>query len=122
MSIIVAAKPSSRKRFRRGVAEMEKLPINPMQRVSKMLAAPRCLARTRRGTACQSPAVKGRKRCRMHGGTNPGAPKGNSNALKHGMNAANAIEDRRRLRTLLREARSEEHTSELKSLMRISYA
>src|SRR3546814_9666321 len=85
---------------------MEKLPINPMQRVSKMLAAPRCLARTRRGTACQSPAVKGRKRCRMHGGTNPGAPKGNSNELKHGMNAANALEDRRRLRTLLREARS----------------
>src|SRR3546814_19257533 len=98
MSIIVAAKPSSRKRFRRGVAEMEKLPINPMQRVSKMLAAPRCLARTRRGTACQSPAVKGRKRCRMHGGTNPGAPKGNSNALKQGKKDANAIEERSRPR------------------------
>lgn len=31
-----------------------------------------------------SPAVTGRKRCRMHGGTNPGAPKGNRNAWKHG--------------------------------------
>ena len=29
--------------------------------------------------------MKGRKRCRMHGGTNPGAPKGNQRALKHGL-------------------------------------
>ena len=49
-----------------------------------LAAAPRCLAKTRKGMACQSPAVKGRKRCRMHGGTNPGAPKGNRNARKHG--------------------------------------
>ena len=28
----------------------------------------------------QSPAVKGKRRCRMHGGTNAGAPKGNRNA------------------------------------------
>lgn len=46
--------------------------------------APRCGAKTRRGTSCQSPAVQGKKRCRMHGGTNPGAPKGNRNAWKHG--------------------------------------
>ena len=37
---------------------------------------------------CQSPAVKGKTRCRMHGGTNPGAPKGNSNAWKHGGRSA----------------------------------
>lgn len=43
---------------------------------------------TRAGTECQSPAVKGRKRCRMHGGTNPGAPKGNRNAWKHGGRSA----------------------------------
>ena len=33
-----------------------------------MLASPRCGAKTRSGGACRSPAVSGRKRCRMHGG------------------------------------------------------
>ncbi|MFN5084089.1 MAG: HGGxSTG domain-containing protein [Novosphingobium sp.] len=33
-----------------------------------------CQARTRSGTECQSPAVRGKRRCRMRGGTNPGAP------------------------------------------------
>ncbi|WP_405053150.1 HGGxSTG domain-containing protein [Sphingomonas sp. BE138] len=61
-------------------------PINPMQPEPAVLAnAPRCLARTRSGKECQSPAVRGKRRCRMHGGTNPGAPRGNSNALKHGL-------------------------------------
>ena len=68
---------------------MDKPPINPMH---KAHAAPRCLATTRKGTACQSPAVKGRKRCRMHGGTNPGAPKGNQNARKHGGYSAKTLE------------------------------
>ncbi|WP_432653824.1 HGGxSTG domain-containing protein [Sphingobium nicotianae] len=49
---------------------------------------------------CQSPAVKGRKRCRMHGGTNPGAPKGNRNAWKHGGRSAEAIGAARYLREL----------------------
>ncbi len=30
--------------------------------------APRCHAKTRAGTACQGPRVRGRARCRMHGG------------------------------------------------------
>jgi hypothetical protein len=34
-------------------------------------------------------------RCRMHGGTSPGAPKGNKNALKHGQYSADAIARRR---------------------------
>lgn len=47
--------------------------------------APRCGARTRSGTACHPPAVRGKKRCRMHGGAaGSGAPKGNRNAFKHG--------------------------------------
>ncbi|OYZ14327.1 MAG: hypothetical protein B7Y35_11200 [Sphingomonadales bacterium 28-64-96] len=56
----------------------------------RLANAPRCLARTRAGTACQSPAMKGRQRCRMHGGPNPGAPAGNHNACKHGARAAEA--------------------------------
>ncbi|WP_435200541.1 HGGxSTG domain-containing protein [Qipengyuania sp. 902] len=56
----------------------------------RLASAPRCLAQTRKGTECQSPAVNGKKRCRMHGGTNPGAPKGNKNAWKHGARSAEA--------------------------------
>ena len=68
--------------------------------------ARRCLARTRSGKPCQSPAVAGRKRCRMHGGTNPGAPRGNRNAFKHGYYSMEAKALRRQaalLRRLLRD-------------------
>lgn len=34
--------------------------------------APRCGARTRRGTPCQCPAIRGRRRCRLHGGRSTG--------------------------------------------------
>jgi uncharacterized protein YjcR len=30
-------------------------------------------------------------RCRLHGGKSPGAPKGNTNAFKHGRYSAEAI-------------------------------
>ncbi|WP_367947101.1 HGGxSTG domain-containing protein [Sphingopyxis sp. BSNA05] len=63
--------------------KMQNQSNNPMQ-PAQLVKAPRCLAKTRKGTECQSPAVRGRKRCRMHGGNNPGAPKGNRNARKHG--------------------------------------
>ncbi|MFX7914628.1 HGGxSTG domain-containing protein, partial [Acinetobacter baumannii] len=33
-----------------------------------MLASARCGARTRLGGACRAPAVRGKRRCRMHGG------------------------------------------------------
>jgi hypothetical protein len=35
-------------------------------------SAPRCGARIPTGTPCQRPAIRGRKRCRLHGGLNPG--------------------------------------------------
>lgn len=44
-----------------------------------------CGAKTRSGAPCQRPALAGKKRCRMHGGASPGAPKGNKNSLKHGI-------------------------------------
>jgi hypothetical protein len=54
---------------------------NPMDqdfetRASNLRLAPRCGARTRAGTACQRPAIRGQKRCRLHGGLSPGAPRG----------------------------------------------
>ncbi|WP_375178092.1 HGGxSTG domain-containing protein [Sphingobium yanoikuyae] len=49
------------------------------------------MATTRKGAACQSPAIKGAKRCRMHGGKGSGAPAGNRNAWKHGGRSADAM-------------------------------
>ena len=45
-------------------------------------------------------------RCRMHGGTNPGAPCGPSNgAWKHGRSTKEAIAERREIARILRNAR-----------------
>jgi hypothetical protein len=75
----------------------EELPMN---------RAPRCGARTRAGKPCQSPAVRGKHRCRMHGGARgSGAPVGNRNALRHGRYTLQAIGIRREIRALLRASR-----------------
>ena len=71
-----------------------------------MHSSPRCGAKTRSGKPCRSPAVGGKKRCRMHGGApGSGAPLGNKNALKHGLYTREAIEERRKVRTLMRQSR-----------------
>ena len=71
-----------------------------------MRASPRCGARTRSGGACRAPAVHGKKRCRMHGGAaGSGAPRANRNARKHGVFSGDAIEERRQIQALLKEAR-----------------
>ena len=70
-----------------------------------MQESPRCGANTRKGTPCQAPAVRGKARCRMHGGARgSGAPVGNRNALKHGMFTRQAIDERCQLRELMRNA------------------
>jgi hypothetical protein len=72
-----------------------------------MLASNRCGAKTRAGKSCMSPAVTGKKRCRMHGGApGSGAPLGNQNALKHGRFTREALDQRRQLRVLLRQTRA----------------
>jgi len=71
-----------------------------------MLASPRCGAKTRSSGSCRSPAVHGKKRCRMHGGApGSGAPRANQNARKHGLFTGDAIAERRQIRVLLGEAR-----------------
>jgi hypothetical protein len=61
-----------------------------------------CGARTRSGSFCRSLAVKGKRRCRMHGGAaGSGGRLGNRNALKHGRYAAEAQALRRHVRSLL---------------------
>ncbi len=65
-----------------------------------------CLAKTRRGTLCQTAPVTGKKRCRMHGGAKgSGAPKGNQNAFKHGKYSEETITIRREATQRRREVR-----------------
>ena len=65
-----------------------------------------CGAKTRDGAACRANAVRGKKRCRMHGGApGSGAPRGNRNARKHGLFTGDAIAERKQIQDLLREAR-----------------
>lgn len=71
------------------------------------LSSPRCGAKTRRGGYCNAPAVNRKKRCRMHGGAEgSGAPKGNNNALKHGMHTAEAILQRVYMKKLIKSAQN----------------
>lgn len=66
----------------------------------------RCGARTRKGAACEAPAVAGKKRCRMHGGAQgSGAQRGNQNAFKHGHFTREEREFRRHVRELLESGR-----------------
>ena len=63
----------------------------------------RCLAKTRRGGQCQCPAVKGKLRCRIHGGlstgprTKIGKEKARQAVLKHGHFTKVAIAERKRI-------------------------
>jgi hypothetical protein len=74
---------------------MENLSVNPK----------RCGAKTRSGGRCRSWGMKN-GRCRMHGGTNPGAPKGNKNAWKHGLRSAAYLAQRKLLASMMREVRA----------------
>jgi hypothetical protein len=81
--------------------------VNPMNqdlttRLNNMRGAPRCGAKTRGGTACRCPAVRGRARCRIHGGVSPGAPRGEENGnFKNGYWTAEAVEERQWTKEML---------------------
>ena len=95
-----------------GVGVHTKVLINPMhpsiRRLLLLLQAPRCGAKTRAGAPCQSPAVSGKARCRMHGGAKgSGAPKGSGNGnYRHGQFTCEAIEERRVFRRMMSEVRA----------------
>lgn len=78
-------------------------PMRPETEPECLLAAPRCGARTGSGKPCRAPTVRGRRRCRMHGGAEgSGAPKGERNGkYKHGHFTQEAIELRRQIRALI---------------------
>jgi hypothetical protein len=86
-----------------------KLTNNPMNqgrvmaRLTNLRGARRCCAETRAGGACQCPAIRGRNRCRLHGGCSPGAPKGSANGnFIAGEFTAEAIQERQWLRSVVR--------------------
>ena len=58
----------------------------------------RCLAKTRKSSPCQNPAIKGRSRCKLHGGrsTGPRSPEGKARVAaantKHGRRSRAHVE------------------------------
>ena len=75
--------------------------------ISNTLLAPRCGARTRAGTPCQSPAVRSKRRWHKHGGAKgSGAPEGPANGrYRHGMRSREHLDTRRLVREMIQEAR-----------------
>ena len=75
-------------------------PMHPAQVSQHLSQAARCGARTRSGGPCRSPAVTGRRRCRMHGGAQgSGGPKGARNGnYKHGRYTAQTMATRQWMR------------------------
>lgn len=86
--------------------------------------APRCMARTRRGNLCHCPAMKNRKRCRLHGGlsTGPRTPEGRERSrlsrLKHGLHSSAEVEFTELIQSIIRKSGEliEAMTSELSKL------
>ena len=71
--------------------------------LDKMRGAPRCGAKTRNGGACRSPTINGRKRCRLHGGLSPGAPRGPRNGnYRDGSWTKESLAERQWIRSLFK--------------------
>ena len=71
------------------------------------LDAPRCGAVNRAGCPCQAPAMRGKKRCRLHGGwstgerTEAGLARVRTARWVHGFWSAEPIEERREARRVV---------------------
>src|SRR5689334_5503151 len=73
--------------------------------------APRCGARCRNGHACRQPAIRGKKRCRLHGGlsrgprTAEGLERMRQSKIVHGERSATSRESRALIRALIAAAK-----------------
>lgn len=78
------------------------------RRLSNLAKARRCGARTRAGHPCKQAAVRGRARCRMHGGAKgSGGPRGDRNGnFKHGLWTRENVATRQIMRESVREIRA----------------
>ena len=67
-----------------------------------------CLAKTRKGTACQKPPLKGKRRCRLHGGLSSGPRTAEGRAriaaaqFRHGRRSKKFVEARAKIWAELR--------------------
>jgi hypothetical protein len=97
--------------------EEKKFKINPMHSKYKFMLSPRCgaNARTNNHQPCRAPAVRDKKRCRMHGGAKgSGAPQGNQNALKSGEYTQKAKANKYHIRMLIKQCKETiEHFDDL---------
>src|ERR1700757_219118 len=75
------------------------------RRLSNLAKARRCGARTRAGHACKQAAVRGRAKCRMHGGAKgSGGPRGDRNGnFKEGLWTRESVDQRKAMRARVRE-------------------
>ena len=87
--------------------EVENWKANPMDQPKHARARPPlCQARRKDGSLCRAYPLRGRKRCRSHGGR-AGAPKAEANgAYRHGAFTEEAIALKRDAAQLLRDIRS----------------
>jgi hypothetical protein len=78
------------------------------RRLANMARAARCGAKTRTGDPCKQAAVRGRARCRMHGGAKgSGGPRGDRNGnFKYGLWTRGSVDMRKAGRTKIREIRA----------------
>jgi glucans biosynthesis protein len=99
--LVLEAYPGGRRNFE--INPMNLSTDNNSTQPTQLSQVQRCGARARAGTSCQAPAIRGRRRCRLHGGLSPGAPKGKRNGnYTTGEWTQEAIAERRWLRALVR--------------------
>jgi hypothetical protein len=69
-------------------------------------SSPRCGAKNRQGKPCQAPAMRGKKRCRLHGGkstgpkTTEGLERSRTSRLRHGLYSKNFEKEKKDLQAL----------------------
>jgi len=72
------------------------------KRLANLRSVRRCGARNRAGQPCRCPAIRGRLRCRLHGGRSPGAPRGEQNGnFKDGYFTCEAVKERKWVKELV---------------------
>ena len=83
--------------------------LNREGRSASFLKAPRCGAKNRHGEPCAAPAMRGKRRCRLHGGHSTGArtPEGIERIrlanTKHGLYSAEVMALRQGARQIIRD-------------------
>lgn len=83
--------------------------INPME-----ISTCGAKARTNGHQPCRKRPIVGKRRCYMHGGApGSGAPKGNKNALKHGLKTREAKDQRSSVKEAIRKWRKLKESNEL---------